>query len=96
MDFILLPKLENLIFCPSRVENSVHLPLASSLTHTAAHSKHTKSVFMKYLGHLYQNRLRSNQSVGSNFFPAVKIHHIVCVIHRLKGYLQAATIGPFF
>lgn len=93
MDFILLPKLENLIFC-------VHLSLKCQFTslflfllhtHEVAHTKCTKNLCMKYLGHIYQNGLRSNLSVSGNIFLPMSKFIISFVsyinleaIHRLQ------------
>lgn len=80
MDFILLPKLENLILVSGE---SLSISFPPTLTHTVAHSKCTKKLCMKYLGCTWiQTGLRSNEPIVEQHFPRVCIHHIKHVIHQ--------------
>lgn len=61
MEFIMLPKLENQVFC---VQSSVQFPFCF-LTQTFTTSKCTESLCIE---HIPQNELRSSESIGIYIF----------------------------
>lgn len=81
VDFILLPKLVNLIFC-------VHLTFKSQFTRTHTHKVGTKNLCMKYVG--YINMIWGQvRSVWHRppFPPTLHTFIILCMQYIILGYV---------